>query len=175
MNLILTNTTDPVHSHDRIALLQGPDAITLIPGQPNRIQRDLLPSPLHLARLLYPVDMALHIDPVDDAACNSECECRVQWWRRSRSGKLESGRGFIKLASGSNQLVYVKDVDGAVTGGGALPQSTFNLFASSERQREQRAEVMLPHYRAQREQDEEVTAGGEPGFDSDDPDADLDF
>ena len=168
-----------IHSHSKHILLET-TPLKLLPGELNHVQRDLL-SDLHLAKLSYAIDMAIHLAPMDDNTINSQEACRVQWWRKSRSGKVETGQGFLKKAN--NQLIYTTIKPGQPTTTStpppSLPTSTFNLFMN-DRQSEQKASVVLPHFKAQKHQKESF--GGEagvqgplPGFDSDDPDADLDI
>lgn len=171
--LCLDNT---IHSHNKAILLkQGP--ITLVPKEINHVQRDLL-TDLELARLMYGVDMAIHIGSLHENKVNSEESARLQWWRKSRSGKVEIGHGVIKRAN--NQLIYTADKtsqQAPTTTTSAMPSSTFNLFIN-DKQSEQKASVMLPHFKAQRESFSDEQAGVQgpaPGFDSDDPDADLDI
>ena len=155
------------------------NTIKLVPSELNHIQRDLV-SDTDLARLMYGLDMAIHFAPIDDNVINSDEACRVQWWRKSRSGKVETGQGFLKKAH--NQLLYTVDKPGKPqqqTQPPAMPTSTFNLFISNDRQSEQKASVVLPHFKAQQQQQPDGADSGVqgplPGFESDDPDADLDI
>jgi hypothetical protein len=138
--------------------------ISLQSGHVYCLQRDIV-SDVELAKILYNVDLTIHVAP--DQAVNSNSSCLVQWWRKTKSGKVESGQG--RLVKSNDQLLYTarkKEVP-TIT---SIPSSTFNLF-TSEKQNEQKSSLVLPYFKAQQDPD----LSSVPGFDSDDPDADLDI
>lgn len=155
-----------IHYHSK-SLLLNTTSVQLVSNEVNHIQRDLL-TELTLSKLLYNVDMAIHLSPNSSTTINSAESCRVEWWRKSRSGKVETGRGVLKKAN--NQLVYTSDKQ-STQPASMVPSSTFNL-SMTERQVEQRASsAFAPHSTLT----VNLEDGPLPGFDSDDPDADLDL
>lgn len=128
------------------------------------LQRDLIDE-LRLARILYNADMAVHVKP--DVAINSDSSCIVQWWRKSKSGKAECGQGRLTLSNG--QLCYCAEKEKSPIYK-AVPSSTFSLFAS-EKQNDKKSSLIHPLFQARMSFNDDA----KPGFDSDDPDADLDL
>lgn len=149
--------------------------VLLKAGCINTLQRDLL-TDLQLHKLYYHADMILNINPYE--SINSSSSCRVEWMKKTKSGKVEQGEGVLKRGS-DGVLLYTsmdKILPSNANNNQSQPSSTFNLYAN-KRQSEQRASVILPHYKAQQLDIVEMKCAntGEPGFDSDDPDADLEF
>lgn len=146
-------------------------------GKTYHLQRDLL-SALELSKVLYHADMAIHVAP-EEPCRNSNTTCMVQWWKKSRPGKLDHGEGKLtKPANG--QLIYTasKKEQRHRPTAAITPSSSFNLFMT-EKQVDQRSSIILPHFKAQNDVHDDhhsmIDTNQPPGFDSDDPDADLEI
>jgi hypothetical protein len=159
--------------HDLTITLLQDDTIVCPPAGVYYVQRDLFPTSTLLDRLLYHFDMAVHVGPVE-GHINSDTRCAVSWWRRTGSGRVDIGDGIISTDRVGGQLQY-RELDGKLekskdAKAAAMPTSSFNLFLS-ERQREQKETVVLPHFKAQGDAVQQTSMD----YDSDDPDADLEI